>query len=183
MLYRAWAEGCDPLRANLMKKVVMNTIEERNTQLWAKVQRMEIEKDEKQKIHVRSSYAFLPSLPAPATSVPAVTPHTHTYASPPSTGKSKQARRSRWKPSRGGGLSRLRSPLPTLHTALLPLGTRRPFAVDEATPRMCERSSAELYPRGVVDVCALTRGAFRWVTHAGDVRERAVEEGAAASGR
>jgi len=34
-----------------MKKVVMNTIEERNTQLWAKVQRMEIEKDEKQKIH------------------------------------------------------------------------------------------------------------------------------------
>jgi len=51
MLYRAWAEGCDPLRANLMKKVVMNTIEERNTQLWAKVQRMEIEKDEKQKIH------------------------------------------------------------------------------------------------------------------------------------
>jgi hypothetical protein len=51
LLYRAWAEGCDPLRANLMKKVVMNTIEERNTQLWAKVQRMEIEKEEKAAIH------------------------------------------------------------------------------------------------------------------------------------
>mmetsp|Transcript_49793 Transcript_49793/g.92777 ORF Transcript_49793/g.92777 Transcript_49793/m.92777 type:complete len:485 (-) Transcript_49793:168-1622(-) len=46
-MYAAWREGCDPLRLELMKKVVINTVEERNLQLAEKQNRLETEKEEK----------------------------------------------------------------------------------------------------------------------------------------